>query len=64
MKARIILLIMVVCMILSACGNESPEPEETQGYEHKNFVSDLPQEDCYLCGNGSDPLSSFLLTME
>lgn len=58
MKARIILWIMIVCMILSACGNETPEPPETQGYEHKDFVSDLPQEDCYLCGNGSDPLTS------
>lgn len=27
------------------------KPEE---YKHIDYVSDLPQEDCYICGNGSD----------
>ena len=27
------------------------EPEE---YEHIDYVSDLPQEDCYICGNDND----------
>ena len=57
MKKLSILVAILIC--LSACAAESPpESQETQGYEHKDFVSDLPQEDCYLCGNGSDPLTS------
>ena len=52
-------ILVAILLLLSACAAESPaEPQETQGYEHKDFVSDLPQEDCYLCGNGSDPLTS------
>lgn len=30
----------------------TPEPEK---YEHIDFVSDLPQEDCYVCGNDHFP---------
>lgn len=33
------------------------EPEPTE-YTHIDFVSELPQEDCFLCGDGSDPITS------
>lgn len=56
---KLALLLLAAIVLLSACAAEpSEEPLETQGYEHKDFVSDLAQESCYLCGNGSDPITS------
>ena len=52
-------ILVAMLLLLSACGAENPTTaQKTQSYEHKDFISDLPQEDCYLCGNGSDPLTS------
>lgn len=58
MKVRIIPAIVITCMVLTACATDTPTPQETQGYEHVDFVSDLAQEACFLCGDGSDPLTS------
>ena len=32
--------------------------QEEKEYEHIDFVSELPQEDCFLCGSGSDLIVS------
>lgn len=44
-----------LAMFLILCGIASfkttQEPEE---YEHIDYMSDLPQEDCYICSNASD----------
>lgn len=32
--------------------------EETANYEHIDYVSAIGQEDCYLCGDGTDPLTA------
>ena len=48
-----------LCMFLAILGmatyaaKQEPEPTE---YSHIDFVSEIAQEDCYLCGNGSDPI--------
>ena len=49
---KLALLLLAAIVLLSACAAEpSEEPLETQGYEHKDFVSDLAQESCYLYYN-------------
>ena len=58
MKWRIILGVLILCFLLVSCGNNTPKPQGTQGYEHIDFVSDLPQEDCFLCGDDGDSSSS------
>lgn len=56
---KLTIVLLALFILLSACAADtSEEPHETKGYEHKDFVSDLAQENCYLCGNGSDPLTS------
>ena len=56
---KLTILLLAFIVLLSACAADtSEEPLETQDYEHKDFVSDLAQENCYLCGNGSDPITS------
>lgn len=58
MKMRIILGVLMACLLLVSCGNNAIEPQETQEYKHIDFVSDLPQEDCFLCGDGGDSSTS------
>lgn len=47
MKKALGLMIVVICLLLSAC----TQTAETEGYEHTSFVSDVPQEDCFVCGD-------------
>ena len=48
-----------MCMFLAmygvAAAASEPEPAE---YSHVDFASALEQTDCYLCGNGSDPITA------
>lgn len=58
MKKHILLCTLIALMLLPACANDAPEQPEAKGYEHIDFASDLSPEECFLCGNGSDPLTS------
>lgn len=42
---------------------ESAEPQEAQSseYSHNDFVSQIGQEDCHLCGADADPIISYRL---
>ena len=50
-----------LCMFLTIFGmaalSVGREPEPTE-YTHIDFVSELAKEDCFLCGNSSDPITS------
>ena len=50
-------LCMFLAILSMAALSISQEPEPTE-YTHIDFVSELPQEDCFLCGSGSDPITS------
>lgn len=48
-----------VAMFLAlACIAHFANGEETAKYEHIDYVSAIEQADCYLCGDGADPLVS------
>ena len=44
---------MLVILIVAANANEIRE-QKAEMYEHINFVSAINQEDCFMCGSGSD----------
>lgn len=50
-----------LCMFLAifsiAALSVSQEQEQTM-YTHIDYISELAQEDCFLCGSGSDPITS------
>lgn len=48
-------MFLVISGIAALSVSQEPKPTE---YTHIDFVSELPQEDCFLCGNGSDPITS------
>lgn len=50
-------LYMFLAIFGMAAFSVSQEPEPTE-YTHIDYVSELPQEDCFLCGDGSDPITS------
>ena len=53
---KIVLICAALLLLMSACSvGNVPEAEPTE-YTHIDFVSEITQEDCYLCGNGSDPI--------
>lgn len=50
---------MLVILIVAANVNAAREPKLKE-YEHTDFVSTITQEDCIVCGTGSDfPVSSY-----
>lgn len=53
------MVLLAILILLSTCAiKSSPESKESRDYKHEDFISDLCQENCYLCGNGSDLLTS------
>ena len=50
---------MLAILILAANVSAAREPKPKE-YEHTDFVSTITQEDCFVCGTGSDfPVSSY-----
>ena len=53
--AAAVLVFLIVAASISTTRGQ--EPEE---YEHIDFISTITQDDCFLCGNGSEfPVSSY-----
>ena len=48
-------MFLVLLCLSTFAGKETPEPTE---YEHIDYVSDIDQADCFLCGDGGEPLMS------
>ena len=50
---------MLVVLIIAANVRAAKE-QNTEEYEHIDFVSTITQEDCFVCGNSTkDPVSSY-----
>lgn len=45
---------MFVALFCIAAVRTSKSTDERQAYEHIDYVSEIDQENCYVCGNGSD----------
>ena len=48
----------VVMFLALVCIANFTDREKTANYEHIDYVSAIQQEDCYLCGDGADPLTA------
>lgn len=48
-------MFLVILTLASGASNREAEPTE---YTHIDYVSELQQENCFLCGNGADPLTA------
>lgn len=57
---RLIGLVLVSVLLLSACSNNNQSTVDTKDYEHIPYVSELSQEECFVCGeNQNHPISSY-----
>lgn len=57
---RLIGLVLVSVLLLSACSNNYQSTVDTKDYEHIPYVSEVAQEECFVCGeNQNHPISSY-----
>ena len=58
---RLIGLVLISVLLLSACSNNNQSTvDTTKEYEHIPYVSELTQEECFVCGeNPNHPISSY-----
>ena len=58
---RLIGLVLTSVLLLSACSNDNQSTvDTTKEYEHIPYVSELTQEECFVCGeNPNHPISSY-----
>ena len=50
-------MFLAILLIATHTAKQEQAPTATE-YSHIDYVSDLAQSDCFLCGNGSDPITS------
>ena len=54
------LAMLITLIIIANVSAAREQKQEKKPYEHVDFVSAVTQEDCFLCGNGSEfPVSSY-----
>ena len=57
---KLVGLILVFLLLLTACSNGEQPSISKKEYEHIPYVSDLSQEECFVCGeNPNHPISSY-----
>ena len=57
---KLVGLILVFLLLLTACSNGEQPSISKKEYEHIPYVSDLSQEECFVCGeNPNHPFSSY-----
>ena len=57
---KLVGLILVFLLLLTACSNGEQPSISKKEYEHIPYVSDLSQEECFVCGeNPNHPTSSY-----
>lgn len=50
-------MFLAILIMATHTAKQAPAQEPTE-YSHIDFVSELEQRECYLCGDGSDPITS------
>ena len=57
---KLVGLILVFLLLLTACSNGEQQSVSKKEYEHIPYVSELTQEECFVCGeNPNHPISSY-----
>lgn len=53
------ILILLCCVTMFTTNKEQPQKGEEQiKYEHEDFLSSISQENCFICGEHTDPLAA------
>lgn len=52
------LAMLIALIIIANVSAAKEQKQETEKYEHIDFVSSITQENCFICGEHSDPLTA------